>query len=540
MLSSVGMTTLTSNRVVVPRVQAATVDTWLLVCGILSSIAYVAANVLAGLSWDGYSFSAQTISELSAIDAPSRSVWMPIGAAYGVLLLAFGVGVWRVSRRAPRLRATAALLIVIAVFGAFWPPMHLRGAPTSLTDTLHVVWAVVVSVLILLAIGIGALDLGRRFRIYSGATLAAMLVAGGASFWMAPDLAANLPTPYLGLVERINLGLYLGWVAVLAVALLRTRSPHTAGGEYVRLGGVDQWVMIRGEDVANPPLVMLHGGPGFSETTFFRYFNAALEKGFTVVYWDQRGAGKSFDPEIPRSSMTVERFLADLDELVDLVRERLGTPKVAIFGHSWGTVLGAVYAARFPEKVSVYVASGQVGAWNDGELRSYDYALETAERTRNRGALKALRAIGRPPRDAGELMRERTWVQRMDGQLSLRMFWQMARMIAGTKEASFLELTATYRAFRFTLDAMWSEVSKLNLLDPAPVLTVPTFFFIGRKDHWIPAEASLAYIDALTAPSKEVVWFDESGHETFADEPAKFNATMLERVRPAAVAGGGS
>ena len=126
-----------------------------------------------------------------------------------------------------------------------------------------------------------------------------------------------------------------------------------------RLGGLDQWVMIRGESVANPPLVLLHGGPGLSETGFFRYFNAPLEQSFTVVYWDQRGAGKSFDRGIPRSSMTVERFIADLDELVDAVCERLGKRKVAIFGHSWGSALGVLYAACFPEKVVGYVGSGQ-------------------------------------------------------------------------------------------------------------------------------------------------------------------------------------
>ena len=147
---------------------------------------------------------------------------------------------------------------------------------------------------------------------------------------------------------------------------------------YLRLGGLDQWVMIRGESVANPPLILLHGGPGCSETRFFRHFNAPLEKSFTAVYWDQRGAGKSFDRRIPRSSMTVEQFISDLDELVDAVRQRLGKTKVAIFGHSWGSALGVLYAARFPEKVEAYVGSGQIGDWAAGESSSYAFALAEA------------------------------------------------------------------------------------------------------------------------------------------------------------------
>jgi pimeloyl-ACP methyl ester carboxylesterase len=122
--------------------------------------------------------------------------------------------------------------------------------------------------------------------------------------------------------------------------------------EYRRLGGIEQWVMIRGLSIDNPVLVLLHGGPGFSETGMFRYFNAELERSFTVVYWDQRGAGKSYDPDIPKESMTVARFVADLDELVDAVRQRLGKDRVVIFGHSWGSALGVLYTARYPQKVA--------------------------------------------------------------------------------------------------------------------------------------------------------------------------------------------
>lgn len=96
---------------------------------------------------------------------------------------------------------------------------------------------------------------------------------------------------------------------------------------YLRLGGLDQWVMIRGESLVNPPLILLHGGPGLSETPLFRHFNAPLEKTFTVVYWDQRGSGKSFDSKIPKSTMTVEQFIADLDELVETVCRRVGKGK---------------------------------------------------------------------------------------------------------------------------------------------------------------------------------------------------------------------
>jgi pimeloyl-ACP methyl ester carboxylesterase/hemerythrin-like domain-containing protein len=300
----------------------------------------------------------------------------------------------------------------------------------------------------------------------------------------------------------------------------------------LRLGGLDQWVMIRGESSANPPLILLHGGPGLSETPLFRRFNAPLEKDFTVVYWDQRGAGKSFDRRIPRSSMTVEQFIADLDELVDAVRARLGQDKVAIFGHSWGSSLGVLYAARFPGKVSAYVGSGQIGDAAAAESASYAFALAEAERLGNGKALKALRAIGPPPYGPGRLWTERTWLQRLEGQWSARALWEMGRAFLGGPESSLFDLPGIVHGFRFSLDAMWSEAAKVNLLEAAPTLAMPVFFFLGRRDHWVPPETSVAYFDALTAPSKTLVWFEASGHEPFADEPERFNAAMVDLVRP--------
>jgi pimeloyl-ACP methyl ester carboxylesterase len=118
--------------------------------------------------------------------------------------------------------------------------------------------------------------------------------------------------------------------------------------------------------------------------------------------------------------MTTKQFLADLDELVDHVRTRLGKEQVAIFGHSWGSVLGPLYAARHPEKVSLYVGGAQIGDWPAAEAESYALAIAAAKRRRNRKALRDLRAIGPPPYDGRAVMKERTRMQRLDGQLSPR------------------------------------------------------------------------------------------------------------------------
>jgi pimeloyl-ACP methyl ester carboxylesterase len=305
---------------------------------------------------------------------------------------------------------------------------------------------------------------------------------------------------------------------------------------YLRIGGIDQWVLIRGERATNPLLLLLHGGPGMSETSFFRSCNAPLEKSFTVVYWDQRGTGKSYDRRIPRASMTVEQFVTDLDELVTFVCTRVGTTKVTLFGHSWGSALGVLYAARVPNKVAAYVGSGQYGDWPAAEAASYAFALGEAQRRNNRKALKELGAIGPPPYGVSKLLKERTWIQHFDGQLSVRGLWNMGRLVLGGPESSIVDLPNLLRGFRFSQDSLWPEASKLNLLTLAPALQMPVFLFLGRRDHWVPPETSVAYFEMLVAPLKTLVWFEQSGHEPFVDEPSKFNAAMLELVRPIAVA----
>jgi pimeloyl-ACP methyl ester carboxylesterase len=195
-----------------------------------------------------------------------------------------------------------------------------------------------------------------------------------------------------------------------------------------------------------------------------------------------------------------------------------------------------LHAARFPAKVAAYVGSGQIGDWAAGESASYAFAVAEAQRQGDRRAMRKLRAIGPPPHTPERLWVERTMLSRLEGRLGARSLWQLGRLVLGAPESSIFELPRTMRGFRFSLDAMWAEVSRLNLLERAPRLQMPVFFFLGRHDHWVPPEISVAYLDALIAPAKELVWFEASGHEPFVDEPAKFNAAMTERVRPVVMA----
>lgn len=199
----------------------------LLVCGILSSLLYVAMTIFVAMRWEGYSSASQTISELSAIGAPTRSLWAVPGAIYTLLVTAFGWGVWKSAGRIRNLRIAGGLILAYGSLGVLWPlaPMHLRetlaAGGGTLSDTMHLVLASVTVLLMLLAISFAAAAFGTRFRLYSIATLVVLAAFGALTFLDAPGIAANLPTPWIGVWERINVGAFLLWVAVLAVSLLR-------------------------------------------------------------------------------------------------------------------------------------------------------------------------------------------------------------------------------------------------------------------------------------------------------------------------------
>lgn len=303
---------------------------------------------------------------------------------------------------------------------------------------------------------------------------------------------------------------------------------------YLRIGGIDQWLMIRGESVANPVLVLLHGGPGSPETSLFRYFNSSLEKSFTLVYWEQRGAGRSYSRDLQDKDMTIERFVADLDELVDAITQKLSKKRVVILGHSWGSALGTLYAARHPEKVCAYIGTGQIGDLQASELSSYAFVLEEAKRRNNRRALKQLDAIGKPPYTSKSVGVQRRWLMRFVGLMRGKSFWQVFRVLRSSPESSLVLLPNMIRGVLFSLRTLWPQVSRLNLEIAAPELKMPVFFFIGRHDHQVAAETSAAYFAKLIAPAKELVWFEESAHMPPFEEADKFNAKLVELVAPVA------
>jgi len=206
----------------------------LLYCGIAASLFYIAMNIFFPFLDKRYNWITQTVSELSAVDAPTRPLWFPLGIVYTLLIAAFGWGVFRSAGGKHSLRIVGVLLIINGLIGLTWSPMHQRevlaAGGGTFTDTWHLVMATVTVLLMFLSIGFSAAAFGKGFRFYSIITILVFIVFGVLTFVEAPNVDKNLPTPYIGLWERINIAAFMAWLLVFSINLLRLEKNSSERG----------------------------------------------------------------------------------------------------------------------------------------------------------------------------------------------------------------------------------------------------------------------------------------------------------------------
>jgi pimeloyl-ACP methyl ester carboxylesterase len=301
--------------------------------------------------------------------------------------------------------------------------------------------------------------------------------------------------------------------------------------EKVKLGGVEPVDYGRGHDRAQPLLLFLHGGPGLPEMPF-AHVNAELEKHFVVVEWDQRGAGKSFSSRIPPETMTIAQFVADAEELVELLSRRFQQEGIFLLGHSSGSVIGALLAARRPELVRAYIGLAPVADLQETERLLYDYATRSATAKADREAQRELAAIGPPPfTNAKQLQISQMWVNHFataefgkarPNRLTLAVF---------SPRTSLLDYWRTVRGAKFSFDHLWRELFAVNLFEQVKRLEMPVYFLLGRQDRVVTGEVAERYFQRLQAPQgKQLLWFEKSGHWPQLEEPEKFHRVLVDHI----------
>lgn len=302
--------------------------------------------------------------------------------------------------------------------------------------------------------------------------------------------------------------------------------------EKIKLGGVDQWILVRGWKRGAPVLLLVHGGPGFPSMPF-AHATARLEKHFVVVRWDQRGAGKSYSPAVPDSSMNMKQFVADTLELTDLLRQRFNQSRIMIGAHSWGSMIAALAVQQAPERYSAYFAVSQAANAPESERLMYRWALSKGIDERNEKALSQLRSLGPPPYERfADYYTMTDWIAHFSAHEHRPITrWQFTRLALESPFYSWADLIRIPLGAMFSFSSLWREAFYgIDLLKQAPRLDVPVFFFLGRHDHTATASAAMAerYFEALAAPrGKQLIWFEDSGHWPHLEEPDHFQDELV-------------
>ncbi len=329
---------------------------------------------------------------------------------------------------------------------------------------------------------------------------------------------------------------------VLACGLTQTsfaqpRGPGIDHRSFVPAGGIDQWVSIQGQDRRNPVLLVVHGGPGESQWPVADRY-APWQTAFTVVLWDQRGAGHTYGRYGSQTpAFSLDRIAGDGIEVTEYLRRTLGKKKVIVLGHSWGSIVAVEMVQRRPDLFAAYVGTGQVASWEATSNLQFDLALSKARQDGDASAIAKLEATGRPdPKDPKRAFSvdlrqamapaDRAWIQSLRAE---------APALRAAHPQDFQDFQD---GFQFSATRALPDQMKIDLPKTARTFAVPFFVIQGRDDVMTPTQATVAYFDAVTAPTKKLVLIPEAGHFAFMTSPTAFLAALTSTVRPVAVANG--
>lgn len=309
--------------------------------------------------------------------------------------------------------------------------------------------------------------------------------------------------------------------------------------KYLDINNSKQYVLIRGKDTNNPVLLFLHGGPGASATALLRKFNSDLENHFTVVYWDQRNSGKSFNRNTTKDEIKVSNYLKDVEYLTAYLKNKFNVEKIFLVGHSWGSRLGMYAIQKCPENYIAFVGVGQELASFEGEKISYEYTISKAKELKSLKAIKDLEESG-PPQSGDYtkmykngfwgLVNQKDWLLKLGGERYAKTgYSDWIYTIWSSREYSFFDLIKYAKSSAFCAGNIIydPDFNNFNFFSQIPEVKIPVFYISGAYDYNTPWELVQKYVNQIKAPKKEFIKFEKSGHSPVFEEPQRFNEEIL-------------
>jgi pimeloyl-ACP methyl ester carboxylesterase len=310
----------------------------------------------------------------------------------------------------------------------------------------------------------------------------------------------------------------------------------------VQINGIPQYLSIRGKDLRNPILLFIHGGPASPEMPADYTFQTPWEDYFTVVEWDQRGTGKTYaasDPAKIADTLTIPQMTSDAIEVIRYLRTRFLKQKIFVMGHSWGTVLGIAMAHERPEWLYAYIGVGQVVNMRRSEAIGFEFSLRSAAADHNEQAVKDLESLapypGAGPITLRQVASERKWLEYYGGLTWRRRdFKYDADAWTLSPDYSEADLDAIGEGSELSLNHLLPALGNYDIDDETD-FNCPIVIFDGRHDYSVSHELSAKWFARVHAPYKRLVWFEESAHMMFQEQPGRFLEHLLTDVRPFAV-----
>lgn len=300
----------------------------------------------------------------------------------------------------------------------------------------------------------------------------------------------------------------------------------------VEIGGIPQGMFIQSADPSNPVLLFLHGGPGMVEFFMEEHYPTGLAQHFTMVWWEQRGAGTSFSSDIPPETMTLAQMIADTIEVADYLRNRFGQDRILLLGHSWGSYLGIQVAAEAPDRFYAYVGMAQIAHQLRSEYMARERMIEMY-RARGDDAMVRRLTAARVSMEAGtspEWMRLRDTAMHRIGAGHMR---EMDSVITGiflpmwrVRAYTLPEKINIWRGKIWSRPFFWDAMIRDDLSARLTQFEVPVHFFVGAHDLTANPDLSRAYFDAIESPEKRFHLFDASAHSPLFEEPERAVAIL--------------
>lgn len=318
-------------------------------------------------------------------------------------------------------------------------------------------------------------------------------------------------------------------------------SGSIASLEKVRLGGHDQWIMLRGQSRDKPVLLYLSGGPGQSDLPFVRVLLDDLTQNFVVVGWDQRGTGKSYSALDPTETLTLDRAVSDTIELTNYLRQRFNQRKIYLLGESWGTTLGVLAVQRQPELYYAWIGSGQMVSQRETDRQLYQDVLALAARTGDSSLTAKMRAYGEPPYK--DLPYANAFVMGQYDRLSQPYTPPQSYIKRGTEanlgpwgifgsEYNLVEKVNVLRGLIDMFSIMYPQLQAIDFRQTVKQIEVPVYMLDGAAELPARRDLALQWFEQLKAPRKQKFTFENAGHSVVFEQFEAFSRIMRETILP--------